>query len=78
MTIQLPADLEARINLRLQSESGITASDVLRKALDALDSHDDEIAAIQEGLDDLENGRVIPLRVFDSDFRIRNNIPQDV
>ncbi len=78
MTIQLPADLEERINSHLKSESGVTVSDVLRKALDALDLHEEDIAAIQEGLNDLEHGRVVPLRDFDRDFRSRHNISQDV
>lgn len=78
MTIQLPTDLEERINLRLQTESGATVNDVLRKALDSLDAHDEEVIAIQQGLDDLENGRVVPLRDFDRDFRSRHNISLDV
>lgn len=78
MTIQIPADLEERINLRLQTESGATVDDILRKALDSLDYHEQEVTAIQQGLDDLENGRVTPLRDFDRDFRLRHNIPQDV
>lgn len=61
MTIQIPADLEERINLRLLSESGATVDDILRKALDSLDSHEEEVIAFQQGLDDLENGRVVPL-----------------
>ena len=78
MTIQVPVDLEQRINLRVQNGTGVTVSDVLRNALDALDSHEVEVAAIQEGLDDLEAGRVTPLREFDREFRSRLNIPQDV
>jgi predicted transcriptional regulator len=77
MTIQLPTDLEERINMRLQNATGATISDVLRNALDALDSQDQENLAIQEGLDDLENGRLISLREFDRDFRTRHNITPD-
>lgn len=77
MTIQLPNDLEERINQRLQNETGATVSDVLRNALDALDSQDQECLAIQEGLDDFENGRLVSLREFDRDFRLRHNIARD-
>ena len=77
MTIQLPTDLEDRINQRLQNEAGVTVSDVLRNALDALDSQEQECLAIQEGLDDLENGRIVSLREFDRDFRSRHNIARD-
>jgi Arc/MetJ-type ribon-helix-helix transcriptional regulator len=51
--------------------------EVLRDALRALKWRDDEIAAIQEGLSDMEAGRVRPLREFDREFRERNKIPED-
>jgi predicted transcriptional regulator len=78
MTIQLPADLEQRINTRLQVESGSTVSDVLREALDALEARDEELIAIRQGLEDLENGDVVSLEDFDREFRQRHNIPRDV
>lgn len=77
MTLQVSADIEHRINLRLHTQSGITVDDVLRDALDALEFQEQEIVAIQEGLDDLEAGRLIPLREFDRMFREKHNIKID-
>jgi hypothetical protein len=38
---------------------------------------DDEIAAIQEAIDDMENGDTgIPFEEFDRDFRARHNLPR--
>jgi hypothetical protein len=33
------------------------------------------VRAIQEGIDDMEAGRVMPLRDFDRGFRIRHGLP---
>jgi predicted transcriptional regulator len=78
MTLQVSADIEQRINMRLHIQSGVTVDDVLRDALDALDFQEQEIAAIREGLDDVEAGRLVPLREYEREFRDRRNVSQDV
>ncbi len=78
MPTPIPTDIEDRIKLRLQHGEGLTVGEVLRKAMDALDSYDREVLAIQEGLEDLKAGRTTPLRQFDQEFRDSRNIPQDV
>ena len=61
------------------SGSSLTGSftshdDVLRKALAAIRFREEEVLAIQQGIDDMEAGRVMPLREFDREFRRRNGL----
>ena len=65
------------IKQRMKTGQYASEDEVLREALRALKLRDDEVAAIQEGIDDMEAGRVKPLREFDREFRERKNIPQD-
>ena len=37
----------------------------------------EEVAAIQSGIDDMNAGRVRPLREIDQEFRAQRNIPAD-
>jgi putative addiction module CopG family antidote len=74
MAYQLPADIDERISALLETGRYESRDDVLRAAIHALERHRNEVAAIQEGIDDMEAGRVMPLREFDRDFRERNNI----
>ncbi len=77
MPYQLPPDIQQRVQIRLECGTDSSQDDVLRRALDALDCLDEERIAIQEGIDDMEAGRVRSLRKFDDEFRDQNNIPQD-
>lgn len=77
MPYQLPPDLEIELNLRVSTGNYPDVEHVLREALTALDSRDREIAAIQEGIDAMERGDVMPLDQFDREFRIARNIPLD-
>ena len=74
MSIDLAPDVWNEIQRQLASGAFATADDVLREALAALRSHEREVVAIQEGIDDMEAGRVRSIREFDSDFRRRNGI----
>jgi putative addiction module CopG family antidote len=78
MAYQIPVDVEEQIQEQLATGGYSSQDDVLREALRALRWRNQEVAAIQEGIEDMEAGRVKPLREFDRDFRQRNNIPQDV
>ena len=71
-------DVEEQIQEQLATGGYSSQDDVLREALRALRWRDQEVAAIQEGIEDMEAGRVKPLREFDREFRQRNKIPQDV
>jgi putative addiction module CopG family antidote len=77
MAYQFPPDLDEAIRERMSSGRYSSEDDVLREALRALRWQDQEIAAIREGIEDMEAGRTKPLREFDRDFRKRNNIAQD-
>ncbi|HEX6962430.1 MAG TPA: hypothetical protein VF175_11220 [Lacipirellula sp.] len=78
MSYQLPADLEHGFAAHLSTGRYPDMEAVLRQALASLDAREQEIAAIQEGIDDMNAGRVRPLREFDREFRIANGIPFDV
>jgi len=78
MLYQLPPDIQQRLQIRIQNGTDSSQDDILRHALDALDWQDEERIAIQEGIDDMEAGRVRPLREFDREFRDQKNVPQDV
>jgi len=77
MPYQLPPDLETELNLRVSTGNYPNVEHVLREALTALDSRDREIAAIQEGIDAMERGELMPLDQFDREFRVTHNMPLD-
>jgi predicted transcriptional regulator len=77
MGYQLPPDLESAFARRMTSDR-TEMEQVLRQALSALDARDVEIAAIQEGIDAMEQGRTRPLEEFDREFRLKNGIPLDL
>jgi predicted transcriptional regulator len=77
MQIDLPQDLIKRVQNRATAGGGLTEADVIRKALDALDWHDRERAAIQEGIDAMNAGRVQDFDEFDREFRQKNGIATD-
>ena len=73
MQITLPTDLANRLLAR-SAEDEIT---VIRQALDALDAQDEELRAIQEGIDDWRAGRVQDFDEFDREFRAKNSMSAD-
>ena len=78
MAYQFPLDVDQQVKQRLATGQYSSEDEVLRDALRALRWCDEEAAAIQEGIDDMEAGRTRPLRQFDEEFRERKNIPHDV
>ena len=77
MDYQLPADLSAEVQQRLSLGVYRSADEVLRAAFSALRAQDEEVAAIQAGIDDMNAGRVRSLEECERDFRERRNIPAD-
>jgi putative addiction module CopG family antidote len=75
MSVDLSPDVWNEIQRQLASGSYSSPDDVLRDALAALRSREQEVIAIQEGIDDMEARRVMPLREFDREFRRRNGLP---
>lgn len=75
MSVDLAPDVWKEIQRYLAMGSFGTPDEVMREALAALRTREEEVLAIQEGIDDMEAGRVMPLRGFDREFRRRNGLP---
>jgi putative addiction module CopG family antidote len=75
MSVDLSPDVWNEIQRQLASGSYTSPDEVLRDALAALRSRDDEVVAIQEAIDEMEAGRGRPFREFDREFRERNGLP---
>jgi predicted transcriptional regulator len=75
MQINIPDDLQARI--ARHTDEGMTEVDVIRKALDSLDWSESERAAIQVGIDAMNEGRMTRFDDFDRDFRAQRDIPSE-
>lgn len=71
VTIQVPADVEQLISREMQRGGYASAEEVLRKALQALSHQHDDLAAIAEGIADMEAGRVVPLHEAETALRER-------
>ena len=69
MSYQLPADLEQLVTEQIRLGSYHSPEDVLRDALRALAERNQDLAAIQSGIDDMEAGRVKPLSEVDAEIR---------
>lgn len=48
--------------------------EIIGRALDLLDAEEQEVAAIQAGIDDWQAGRVRPFDEFDREFRLKHGI----
>jgi predicted transcriptional regulator len=70
MAFDLPADLSASIQDFIAFEGYKSEEAVLRDALAAL-KHRANVAAIQEGIDDMEAGRYRPLEEVDAEIRAK-------
>ena len=75
MSVDLAPDIWKEIQRQLASGTYTSPDEVLRDALAALRSREDDAIAIQEGIDDMEAGRVRPIREFDREFRHHNGLP---
>lgn len=74
MSYSLPPDLNSLVQQKLATGSYDSEEAVLRAALSALDEQEQTVAAIQEGYDDFQAGRMRSLEEADRDFRQRKNI----
>jgi predicted transcriptional regulator len=78
MTYQFPPELDELVKRQLDSGQYDTEDAVLIAAMHSLEQQQADLAAIREGIEDMEAGRVRSLREFDREFREKKNIPQDV
>ncbi len=78
MNDPFPPDVSQRV--RLQIEQGLfqTEDDVLRAAMTALEREQNDLAAIEAGIKDMEAGRYHPFTQIDAEFRRKHNIPLSV
>ncbi len=77
MAIALTPELERLVEEKLSSGKYESQEDVLRAALQALDEHEEIVAGIQEGYDDLQAGRFKTLEEADAEFRSKHDISRD-
>lgn len=71
MPYVLPAEIAETVRHRVQSGLFTSEEEVLKAAFRALDDRDQEMAAIQAGLADLEAGRVSSLADVDARMRAK-------
>jgi len=74
MQIELPKDIWERVRKRAAASSGKTEVEIIRRALDSLDWHDQERQAIQEGIDAWRAGDVQDFDDCAAEFRAANHI----
>jgi putative addiction module CopG family antidote len=75
MSIDLSPDIWNEIQRQVATGVFATPDDVVREALAALRDRELEVAAIQEGIDDMEAGKLRSFHDFDREFRQRNRMP---
>ena len=75
MSVDLAPDVWSEIQRQIVAGGYTSHDDVLREALAALRFREDEVLAIQQGIDDMEAGRAMPIQDFDREFRRRNSLP---
>lgn len=74
MSLTIPADVQQRVQVLLETRRYASEDDVLRAALLALEEQNADQTAIQSGIVDMEGGRYRPFADFDAEFRKRNQI----
>jgi predicted transcriptional regulator len=77
MAYQIPSDLVQRTKTFLAMGAFATEDDVLRAALEALERQQQDLAAIAEGVADMEAGRYRTFSEIDTEFRAKHRIPRD-
>jgi len=60
-----------------QGRKDLAPEEVLRLWQTCRDDYADTVRAIQEGLDDVDAGRVQPIEEFEREFRAKHKIPPD-
>ena len=68
MSLRVPSDVEFSVRALVANGRFTTEEDVLREAVAKL-ARDEDIAAIREGIADLEAGRYRPLDEIDPEIR---------
>jgi Arc/MetJ-type ribon-helix-helix transcriptional regulator len=77
MPLIIPTDVQDRVSALLATGRYASEEEILRAAVAVLEEQNADLAAIQSGIDDMENGRYRPFADFDAEFRQRNQIEND-
>ncbi len=77
MAYSFPSDVEQRLKTQLALGFYSTEDDVLRAALSALEREQEDLAAIQDGIDDMQAGRYRSFAEIDEKFRRKYNIARN-
>ena len=77
MSYQFPPELDQLVKRQLARGEYDSEEAVLIAAMRSLEQQQQELAAIREGIEDMEAGRVRSLRAFDLEFREKKSISQD-
>ena len=77
MSYQFPLELDRLVKRQLASGEYESEDEVLIAAMRSLEQQQQDLAAIREGIEDMEAGRVQSIRDFDRDFRETKGIPED-
>ena len=72
MSYRMPPDVEHLVSEQMRQGSYQSEDEVLRDALQALAEKNEDLTAIRAGIEDMEAGRVKPLR--DVDAKIRKSL----
>lgn len=76
MPYPFPPDVGQRIHSQLERGRFQTEDDVLRAAITALERENADLAAIQDGIADIEAGRFRPFAEIDAEFRRTHNLAE--
>ena len=77
MSLIIPADVQERVNALLTTGRYASEEEILRAAVAALEAQNADLAAIQSGINGMENGHARPFADFNAEFRERNQIEND-
>jgi Arc/MetJ-type ribon-helix-helix transcriptional regulator len=77
MATDITPDIAQQIDVCMATGQFADESDVLRRALRLLERQTTEATTIQQGMDDVEAGRVRPLDEADAEIRRRHGFPQE-
>jgi putative addiction module CopG family antidote len=74
MSVDLSPEIWNEIQRQVATGVFATPDDVVREALVALRSREEEVSAIKEAIDEMEAGLGRPFPEFDREFRQRNGM----
>lgn len=77
MSYQFPPELDQLVKRQLARGQYDSEDAVLIAAMQSLEQQEEDLAAIREGIEDMNEGQFQSLRDFDREFREKKGIPQD-